>query len=1178
MIFRRGRATIGVLAGWQFYRTATNLSYLDPLFRGIRWAAQELDCNLLLGCGIGPSASPTDPLRPAWPVQSAEVDFVPIGPWNTDAIIVANPLHSPERSSYIQQLIAQGFPILFVGSGENGPTIVADNRGGILEAMNHLVAHGHRQVAFIAGTREDLNGDSGERLQAYQSALEHHKLDPNPNLLAYGRHVFDGGYAAMREILASGASFSAVLASNDESALGAMQALKDTGLRVPEDIALIGFDNRLEGAVHTPRLSSVHVPLFNLGYNALATLFEHLTTGNALPAVKTIETRLLARDSCGCASGKSIPHPHKPDQSGSLAAKLAETIVSQAHSLTVEHSQVFCAQLVETFLSATQTGDPTFFKHTLADILEHTSRVGDDAHIWQDALTQISRQPWQASRSTLPAEILNDARLQVSAAMQHQHRQNVLNERWVSSRLSLLTARLLTALDEPQIYSSLAYHLPDLNIHTALLVLFQPEEDDSGSWGICRDVLKPDQPPLRFRLREFPPLGTFDHSRPFALTLIPLVDPTGQLGFMAFGAEHLDLYGSIIQQVGGALNTARLYRQATEDRRAAEEANRMKSRFLSTISHELRTPINLVVGLSGMVLRASDEGETPLPGNTHKDIERIHTYAQHLGALIGDVIDLSTSDAGQLRLNNAHIDLGKALHMVAESGRQLASDKGLLWETHLPASGPWVWGDQTRLRQVALNLINNAIKFTSRGGVSLHVEQTAETVTVLVRDTGLGISPEEQQAIFDEFRQSERSIEKGYGGLGLGLAISKRLVEMHGGTISVHSSGEEGAGSVFAFSLPTVPPPAEPLPDPEKTTSVEQPILVLGSHAGTSQRLREHLSQRGFTLQFGPLENSQSLTTRLAATRPGSIILDLSADPGLGWEMLKEIKSVPALTGIPILFFSTAQQNGAMLEMDYLTKPIEFSELNRALDQHWLIAGDAAPTHTILIVDDEPNILDLHARIVQAHSASNRILKARNGRDALELLQREPVELVLLDLQMPEMDGFELLNAMREMENTRQTPVIVVTGKVLTETEMARLNKGVAAILGKGLFNLDETIAHISAALEHKRRLSSEAQRLVRSAMVFIHENFAEAISRREIARHVGITEDHLTFCFRQELGATPIEYLQRYRIKQAKQMLKESQRSITEIAMNVGFSDSGYFSRIFRRETGQSPEAYRRS
>jgi signal transduction histidine kinase len=299
----------------------------------------------------------------------------------------------------------------------------------------------------------------------------------------------------------------------------------------------------------------------------------------------------------------------------------------------------------------------------------------------------------------------------------------------------------------------------------------------------------------------------------------------------------MDLYGAIVQQLGGALNTARLYRQATEGRHLAEEANRMKSRFLSTISHELRTPINLIVGLSGLVLQASDEGETPLPQATHKDIERIHTYSQHLGGLIGDVLDLATSDAGQLRMNNEFIDLGQALRIVAESGNQLAANKGLAWEATLPETGPWVWGDQTRLRQVALNLINNAVKFTESGGVSLQLETSADSVRVMVSDTGLGISSDEQQAIFNEFRQSERSVALGYGGLGLGLAISKRLIEMHGGTIGVQSTGEEGGGSTFYFTLPTVPPPSEQTRQLSSLPEKKQTVMLLTNNPGSSQRL-----------------------------------------------------------------------------------------------------------------------------------------------------------------------------------------------------------------------------------------------------------------------------------------------------------------------------------------------------
>jgi signal transduction histidine kinase/AraC-like DNA-binding protein len=737
--------------------------------------------------------------------------------------------------------------------------------------------------------------------------------------------------------------------------------------------------------------------------------------------------------------------------------KLVATVMSQAQNLEEKECRSDCERLVDSFALSLERKDPAAFLTTLEEVLQRTLLGDDDAHIWEDAVSLIGMEFKPANGNDSPSarwvnDMMDQTRLVISDYMQQQHRQYVSNQRWISSRLSLLTASLLTALDEVQIYAILAKHLPAMDIQLALIALFEAEGNDPSAWSLIRNALAPEQPPVRYRSALFPPEGFFAGDRPFHLILIPLVDQAGPLGYMIFGIEYFDLYGAIVQQLGGALNTARLYRQATEGRRLAEEANRMKSRFLSTISHELRTPLNLIVGLSGMVLRASAAGDTPLPELAQKDIERIHMYSQHLGGLIGDVLDLATSDAGQLRLNNHPIDLAQTLRVVAESGCQLAADKGLAWEAELPDSGPWVWGDPTRLRQVALNLINNAIKFTQQGSVKLRLEISPDTVLISVSDTGLGISLDEQQIIFDEFRQSERSVALGYGGLGLGLAISKRLVEMHGGKIGVRSSGQAGAGSTFYFTLP--------------------------------------------------------------------------------------------------------------LEADDLAGPIE-------------VGGDE---HTILVVDDEPNTLDMHARIVQLHSSANRVLKAQHGREALEILEHEVVDLVLLDLQMPEMDGFCVLETMRGNERMRNIPVIVLTGKVLSESDMERLNRKVAAVLEKGLFSLDETASHINAALERKRKLSGEAQRLVRKAMAFIHQNYAHSISRRDIAQHVSIAEDHLTYCFRQELGATPIEYLQRYRVNQAKRLLKDSERAITEIALDVGFSDSGYFSRIFRRITGMTPEAYRRS
>ncbi|HTP06922.1 MAG TPA: substrate-binding domain-containing protein [Anaerolineae bacterium] len=1153
------RPTIGVLAGWQFYWTATPLSYLNPIFHGIRSAALDRGCNVLFACGMGPSANPTDPLRPAWPVPLPDADFVPVGPWNTDGLIAINPLQSVDRSRYIQDLIAARHPVIFVGSGEVGPTIVADNAGGIRAAMQHLVEHGHRRIAFIAGTPEDLGGDSGDRLRAYQTAVHDFQLADEDALVTFGRHVYDGGYQAMQRLLAEGVTFSAILASNDESALGAMQALKEAGRRIPQDMALIGFDDRPESAIQTPALSSVQIPLFKLGYQAVEMILQQIERQPDARQLVHVPTRLITRESCGCGhrASHSERNAVKSKNASDRLQRMIEAVSREAQHTTADELQHACEALLGTF-----TTDQ--FEAALERILTQAAAQQEDIAIWQAAISILSEaHPDQY-------EPIDRARLLVADHLQRQHRQAIVGQQWRIDRLGVLTAHLLSALDEAQVFDVLAQHLPEMGIPWAGIAFFAAKGNDRMAVSHMR--LIPSHAMLHFAGREFPP-ADLNLAEPFSLALLPLTHRHGLSGYAVFDTGQLELYGAIVQQLAAALNNAQLYREATEGRRLAEEANQLKSRFLSTVSHELRTPLNVIVGLSDLLLKESDQSGTPLPDRYRVDVERIHASGQHLGWLIGDVLDLASSEAGQLRLTNEVIDLGETLRTVLVIGQQLAEDKGLVWQASLPDAGLWVYGDRTRLRQVTLNLVANAVKFTRQGEVRLTVDVQDESVMVSIRDTGLGIATEEQEKIFDEFRRSERSLSRGYGGLGLGLAICKRLIELHGGSIGVRSSGEEGAGSTFFFTLPIVPPP---VPATTGFTPINaRAVVVLTNRSGGGEHLREHLLQRGFEVRVIVLEDTPNWSSSLSPSPPGAVILDSGLVPQQGWEVLKALKSNPATQHTPVLFYSLEHDHGSVLELDYLTKPIASSELRQALDQQWL--ADDSSGKAILIVDDDPNTVEMHTRLVQSHASGHRILKARHGREALDLLQRESVDLVLLDLMMPELDGFGVLAAMRDNVATHDIPVIVLTGQALTEKDMARLNRGVATVLRKGLFSVEETLAHLDAALERKRKLSTDAQRLVRQAMAYLHEHYAEAISREDLARHVGMSDDYLTHCFRQEVGMTPIAYLNRYRVDQAKQLLKNTAQSITDIALAVGFSDSGYFSRVFRREVGLSPEAFRR-
>jgi DNA-binding response OmpR family regulator len=315
-------------------------------------------------------------------------------------------------------------------------------------------------------------------------------------------------------------------------------------------------------------------------------------------------------------------------------------------------------------------------------------------------------------------------------------------------------------------------------------------------------------------------------------------------------------------------------------------------------------------------------------------------------------------------------------------------------------------------------------------------------------------------------------------------------------------------------------------------------VLVLSANAASIERVADYLTAQGFEVDSLLVDAKADLRTRLLKSRPGALVLDLNLASERGWEILRLLKSSQATHDAPVLFYSLSMENGtgSLLEMDTLTKPVSMNDLAQALARQGLLTG--GEEKTILIVDDDASIREMNARIVQAQSSTHRVLKARDGREALEMMRHRPVDLVLLDLMMPELDGFGVLEAMREAEATRDIPVIVLTSKLLTEVDMLRLNRGVATVLEKGMFSVEETLVHIEEVLALNHKLGSEAQRLVRKGMAYLHEHYSESITRDMIARYVGVSDDYLTRCFQQELRMPPMTYLTRYRIHQAKELL----------------------------------------
>lgn len=999
---------VGFLSTWSVYQGTTIDHYTRALLQGICAAAREAGCHLLLGCGIGLPAAPRS-TRTAWAIPGPTADFVPVGPWNTDGLIIVPDDLSDAQFSYVQDLIHTGFPVVLTTAEKPGPIVAVDNADGMRQAIAHLVQHGHQRIAFIAG-KSGRGGDSAERLAAYRAAVRTLGLAQDERLIAFGEHRREDGRRAMQQILAADASFTAVLASNDLSALGALEVLAAAGRRVPEDVAVIGFDDIPEARSHLPPLTTVRHPTFDLGRQAVLSLLAAIEGARPAAVHTRVPTQLVIRQSCGCR-----PQDFEPEGAAGTDAA--------------------------------------------------------DAAGWSDR-----------------------ARLELAYEAQRRTTDALLRDQRLSNRLGLMTSQLLNAPDVVQSAAVLAEHLAELGLEHVFVALYAPREDDpyAAADTLLSAGLPEAQVPRQFATHGFPPSGLYPASAPVQLALLPFIVDEHVSGFAAFSATNLDSCAAIVHNLAAAVRMSRLYQEAVAGRRLAEEANRLKSRFLSMVSHELRIPLSLIVGLSDMIV-GEQRRQPEVSGATLRDLVQINASAQHLARLIGDVLDLASSEAGQLRILREPLDLAEVLQVAAASGAQLAHDKGLDWRADLPARGPWVMGDRTRLGQVALNLITNAIKFTERGTVCLALTATEGAVTVAVSDTGIGILPADQALLFHEFQRTERTIQAGYGGMGLGLAISKQLVEAHGGAIGVRSPGDLGAGATFSFTLPALTAPTAPAP------------------AGSTDFL-------------------PALTDALAA----------------------------------------AHAAGELLALNLAEKPLTPEQLALALARH----GAEREPRVVLVVDDDPHILDLHCRLVER--AGCRALRAQDGRAALDSIAQTRPDLILLDLMMPVLDGFGVLDALRASEATRNIPVLVLTAAVLSEADVERLNRGVTAILGKGLFDADETLRHMEAALAHRRTLGGPTQQLVRRALVFIQAHYAEPLTREDIAGHVGISPDYLTDCFRQELGVTPMAYLNRYRLLQARELLANSDLKITQVAFAVGFHESAHFTRTFQREVGVSPRAYR--
>lgn len=510
-------------------------------------------------------------------------------------------------------------------------------------------------------------------------------------------------------------------------------------------------------------------------------------------------------------------------------------------------------------------------------------------------------------------------------------------------------------------------------------------------------------------------------------------------------------------------------KELTIAKEVAEQSNHAKSQFIANMSHELRTPLNAIIGYSDML---QDELADCEPDEIEVDLVKINAAGRHLLSLINDILDLSKIESGKMEVYNETFDIQKVLEDVIVTIQILLEQRNNVLAFDCETNVGLMYSDVTKIRQILFNLLSNASKFTENGTVSLkvtkHVDNGVEWISFAITDTGIGISLEQQKKLFKAFSQVDASTTRKYGGTGLGLLITKRFTEMLGGEVRVES--ELGKGSTFIVRFPTRMASRQMIPEVNEALSTlenaQSMVLVIDDDASVRDLLSKHIRQFGY--QVCTASNGIEGLHLAHELKPQLITLDVMMPQMDGWAVLSELKSKPNLQDIPVVMLSMIENKELGYSLgaaEYLIKPIDHQQIAQVLTKY----RSTPHCGQALVVEDDVMIRDMVKQML--HKDGWEVVLASNGQVALDKIKNLKPDVILLDLMMPEMDGYEFISRLREYKQHRKIPIVILTAKDITTHDRQALSKEVHAIFQKGAYQREELLneLHDLLVLSHKQ-------------------------------------------------------------------------------------------------------------